>query len=112
MRRLSLIFAAPFVLVAACHHGGGSTTAQQTNNYAEWSVQKQGDTCTAYDAKPAPCPAGAVCNPPEPVQVDCPVDMTTPTIEIVQPMVGGECYTQPADGTAPQAVTCPHPTAE
>lgn len=108
MRRLASIL----LFVAACHHGGGKSTQPQTNNYAEWSIQKQGDTCTAYDAKPAPCPAGAVCDPPEPIAMDCPADMTTPTITVVQPMVGGECYTQPADGTAPQAVTCPRPNTD
>lgn len=108
MRRSSL---AALFFVVACHHGG-TTNQPATNNYAEWSIQKQGDTCTAYDAKPPPCPEGAKCDPPEPMTVDCPADMMTPTVEVVQPMVGGGCYTQPADGTAPQAVTCPHPAED
>jgi hypothetical protein len=109
MRRLS--FAASFVLIAACHHGGGSNQPQ-THNYAEWSLQKTADGCTAYDALPPNCPEGAVCNPPAPIDVQCPDGMVTPTIMVVQPMVGGECYTQPEDGTAPQQVSCPKATEE
>ena len=104
MKRLS--FAALFML-AACHHS--KPPEQPTNNYAEWSVAKQGDTCTAFVSKAPPCPEGTTCDQSQQFTVDCPEDMITPTITIVQPMVGGSCYTQPSDGTAPQAITCPRP---
>lgn len=39
------------------------------------SVDSDG-RCTAFDARPSPCPPDATCNPPPPQRISCPPDVT------------------------------------
>jgi hypothetical protein len=107
-RRLS--FAAPFVLVAACHHGGGPTDHNpppppQTKHYAEWQVYKSGDTCQA-ETPDEGCPPDTDCNPPPPMTIACPAGITenTPMKVYQETDQNGACY---VDGPTPTKIDCP-----
>jgi hypothetical protein len=105
-RRFS--FAAPLVLVAACHHGGGPTIThnpppQPAAHYADWQVSMQGDTCYADDATPIDCPPDASCNPPAPMTIACPDGITEDApVKVYQEQENGPCA---VEGGAP--IDCP-----
>lgn len=107
-RRLS--FAAPLVLIAACHPSPKKEPPIDENppaqtRYAEWNVGMNGDTCYADDASPMDCPPDASCNPPPPMSIACPEGITADaTMLVYQAEENGPCY---IDGEAPVETDCP-----
>lgn len=104
-RRFS--FAAPIILVAACHHGGGPTDHNppqpQPKHYAEWNVHKNGDTCSAEDTSSMDCPPDASCNPPPPMSIACPEGITEDnSVMVYQETENGPCA---VEGGGP--IDCP-----
>jgi hypothetical protein len=107
-RRLS--FAAPLILVAACHPKTGPTTRNppqpEPTRFAEWSVSMSGDACYADDNTPDTCPPDASCNPPPPMTIACPAGMTEESAVIVyQEQEDGPCYLEGEGGA--EEVDCP-----
>jgi hypothetical protein len=107
-RRLS--FAAPLVLIAACHPSPKKEPPIHENppaasRYAEWNVAKSGDTCYADTLEEMSCPPDASCNPPPPMSIQCPEGLEEgASLVVYQAEENGPCY---IDGETATEIACP-----
>jgi hypothetical protein len=74
-----------------------------------WNVEMQDDgSCLAFGI--VECGKGAVCNPPAPQEVECPVGIALGTRVKIHAAAGSlDCYTMPEGGTCPENATCNPP---
>jgi hypothetical protein len=104
-------FLAPFLLTVAaaipgCKKGGPTETIRHDNPpadpYRSWTVISGSGSCEATLDGEA-CPPDAECDPPAPVEIECPDGVGADQGTIVQASADGPCTIADAE------VACPEP---
>ena len=86
------------------------TTQQPERKLRDWNLVPQGDgkTCNAYIKVDCPPPTVATCNPPPPVQLECPANMQKTGVKIEE-QAPDACYVVYPTPACPKNVACNPP---
>jgi hypothetical protein len=108
--RRRTVFAAPLIVIAGCGGKDGSQDPSRLPGQS-WTVRKQGATCRADHR--IDCPPNVACNPPAPLEIECPPGATEAMTVTVVAKADKTCAIVPRACTsldcATEATPCPTP---